>query len=67
MEVPAPLDDIARAWGVNPDDYNGRTGDIRAAVIAAKRELGPGRGYTNYKDMSDQQLVDYFHCTMFRT
>jgi phenylpropionate dioxygenase-like ring-hydroxylating dioxygenase large terminal subunit len=64
-EVPAPLDDIARAWGIDPADYNGRTGDIRAAVIAAKRKLGPDRGYTNYKDMSDQQLVDYFHCTMF--
>ena len=41
------------------------TGDLRAAIIKAKRELGPERGYTNYKDMTDQQLVDYFHCTMF--
>jgi phenylpropionate dioxygenase-like ring-hydroxylating dioxygenase large terminal subunit len=65
MEVPAPLDDIARAWGINPEDYSGHTGDIRQAVIEAKRKLGPERGYTNYKDMSDQQLVDYFHCTMF--
>jgi phenylpropionate dioxygenase-like ring-hydroxylating dioxygenase large terminal subunit len=64
-EVPAPLDDIARAWGINPADYKGRTNDIRAAVIAAKRKLGAERGYKNYADMTDQQLVDYFHCTLF--
>ncbi len=63
-EVPAPLDDIARAWGVDPAQYQGHTGDIRAAVIAAKRKLGPERGY-NYDSMTDQQLADYFHCTMF--
>jgi len=64
-EVPAPLDDIARAWGIDPADYNGHTGDIRAAVIEAKRRLGPEHGYTMYADMTDQQLVDYFHCTLF--
>ncbi|MEG3176511.1 aromatic ring-hydroxylating dioxygenase subunit alpha [Sphingomonas sp. RB3P16] len=64
-EVPAPLDDIARAWGIDPADYDGHTGDIRAAVIRAKRTLGPERGYTMYADMTDQQLVDYFHCTLF--
>ena len=63
--VPAPLDDIARAWGIDPAAYQGRTNDIRAAVIAAKRALGAGRGYKNYADMTDQQLVDYFHCTLF--
>ena len=63
--VPAPLDDIARAWGIDPGDYTGHTGDLRQAVIEAKRKLGPERGYTNYPDMTDQQLVDYFHCTLF--
>ncbi len=64
-EVPAPLDDVARAWGIDPVDYKGHTGDIRQAIIEAKRKHGAERGYTNYKDMTDQQLVDYFHCTMF--
>lgn len=64
-EVPAPLDAIASSWGVDPADYRGRTHEIRAAVIEAKRRLGPERGFTNYADMTDQQLVDYFHCTMF--
>ncbi|WP_068071640.1 aromatic ring-hydroxylating oxygenase subunit alpha [Novosphingobium lentum] len=64
-DVPAPLDAIALAWGVDPADYKGRTHEIRAAVIAAKRKLGAERGYTNYASMTDQQLVDYFHCTLF--
>lgn len=64
-EVPSPLDAVARAWGIDPDDYKGRTGDIRQAVIDAKRRLGAERGYANYAGMSDQQLVDYFHCTLF--
>ena len=64
-EVPAPLDAVARAWGIDPGAYKGRTGDIRQAVIEAKRRLGPDRGYVNYASMSDQQLVDYFHCTLF--
>ncbi|WP_225207293.1 aromatic ring-hydroxylating oxygenase subunit alpha [Novosphingobium huizhouense] len=64
-QVPAPLDAIAGAWGINPDDYNGHAGDIRQAVIDAKRKFGKERGYTNYDSMTDQQLVDYFHCTLF--
>ena len=64
-DVPSGLADAAAAWGVDPADYKGRTGEIRQAVIDAKRRLGPERGYANYANMSDQQLVDYFHCTMF--
>ncbi len=64
-EVPAPLDDIARSWGVDPVPFQGRTGEVREAIIAAKRRLGAERGYVNYPDMTDQQLVDYFHCTLF--
>ena len=64
-EVPAPLDEIAAAWGIDPAAYQGRTHDIREAVIAAKRKLGAERGYKNYEQMTDQQLVDYFHCTLF--
>ncbi|MDR2857023.1 MAG: aromatic ring-hydroxylating dioxygenase subunit alpha [Novosphingobium sp.] len=64
-KTPSPLDEIARGWGIDPDEYTGRTSGIRQAVIEAKRRLGPQRGYTNYADMSDQQLADYFHCTLF--
>jgi phenylpropionate dioxygenase-like ring-hydroxylating dioxygenase large terminal subunit len=63
-DVPPGLYEAAEAWGIDPKEYRGRTGAIREAVIKAKRELGPSRGY-NYDNMSDQQLVDYFHCTLF--
>lgn len=64
-DVPPGLREAAEAWGINPDDYKGRTSEIRQAVIEAKRRLGPERGYASYATMTDQQLVDYFHCTMF--
>lgn len=64
-DVAQPLDAIAAAWGLDPKDYAGRTNEIRQAIIDAKRKLGAERGYKNYVDMTDQQLVDYFHCTMF--
>jgi phenylpropionate dioxygenase-like ring-hydroxylating dioxygenase large terminal subunit len=64
-KVVAPLDTIARSWGVDPAKFEGHTNDLREAIIQAKRRLGRERGYANYSDMSDQQLVDYFHCTLF--
>jgi phenylpropionate dioxygenase-like ring-hydroxylating dioxygenase large terminal subunit len=64
-DVPTPLDLIAQGWGIDPADYKGHTNDLRAAIIKAKRELGPGRGFTNYAQMTDQQLVDYYHVTLF--
>ena len=63
-DVPPGLYEAAEAWGIDPTEYRGRTHDIRAAVIAAKRAHGAERGY-DYSAMSDQQLVDYFHCTLF--
>lgn len=64
-EVPPGLREAALAWGLDPAEFAGRTDAVRAAVIEAKRRLGPGRGYANYAAMSDQQLVDYYHCTLF--
>jgi phenylpropionate dioxygenase-like ring-hydroxylating dioxygenase large terminal subunit len=63
-DVPPGLYEAAEAWGIDPKAYRGRTGDVREAVIEAKRRLGAERGY-DYSSMSDQQLVDYFHCTLF--
>ncbi|BEV00967.1 aromatic ring-hydroxylating dioxygenase subunit alpha [Novosphingobium olei] len=63
-DVPPGLYEAAEAWGIDPKEYRGRTNDIREAVIKAKREKGAERGY-DYSEMTDQQLVDYFHCTLF--
>ena len=51
-DVPPGLYEAAEAWGIDPKEYRGRTSEVRTAVI-------------NYDNMTDQQLVDYFHCTMF--
>lgn len=64
-EVPAPLDDIIRAWDLEPNDFKGRGRDIREAMIRAKRTLGPKRGFTHYDRMTDSELVDYYHYTLF--
>ena len=64
-EVPTPLDVIAQGWGIDPADYDGRANDIRAAVIAAKRAHGGSRGFANYAAMTDQELADYYHVTLF--
>ncbi|OYZ25882.1 MAG: (2Fe-2S)-binding protein, partial [Novosphingobium sp. 16-62-11] len=63
-DVPPGLYEAAEAWGIDPKEYRGRTADIREAVIKAKRERGADAGY-DYSTMTDQQLVDYFHCTLF--
>jgi len=56
-DVPPGLYEAAEAWGIDPKEYRGRTSEVRTAVIAAKRRLGAERGYHNYANMTDQQLV----------
>jgi hypothetical protein len=65
-EVPAGLAEAAQAWGIDPKPTT------RAAPATSGQrlsrpsaELGPDAGYTSYETMTDQQLVDYFHCTLF--
>lgn len=64
-KVQAPLDDIMRGWGLDPDDFAGRAGDVRLAMQAQKRALGEERGYSQYARLSDDQLSDYHHYTLF--
>jgi phenylpropionate dioxygenase-like ring-hydroxylating dioxygenase large terminal subunit len=61
----APLDSILDAWALDPEDFRGRAGETRAALQKQKRLLGRERGYTHYDSLSDDQLTDYQHCTLF--
>jgi phenylpropionate dioxygenase-like ring-hydroxylating dioxygenase large terminal subunit len=54
-----------REWGLDPADFAGRSREARPALIAAKRRLGPERGYTYFDRLSDEELVDAFHHTLF--
>lgn len=64
-KTPAPLDAIIAGWGLDPAAYEGRGDRIRADMMAAKRTLGPGRGYAHYARLNDSELVDYYHYTLF--
>lgn len=60
-----PLNTIMGEWGLDPADFVGRGNETREALQKAKRELGPGKGYTHYEKMADEQFTDAFHYTLF--
>lgn len=62
------FDELLKAWDVEPDAYP----DFETKVMqgwrdlkAAKRKLGPERGYHHYRDLDDEQITDSFHTTLF--
>lgn len=63
--VQAPLSDMMRFWDLDPADFQGRGRDVRRALQTQKRKLGKERGYKHYADLSDEQLTDYYHYTLF--
>jgi phenylpropionate dioxygenase-like ring-hydroxylating dioxygenase large terminal subunit len=60
-----PLASVMRDWELDPNEYSGKGFDTREAIQNAKRNLGPKRGYTHYKNLRDEQLTDAFHYTLF--
>jgi hypothetical protein len=60
-----PLASQLRYWELDPEDFKGKPEDTRKAIQDAKRRLGPGRGFTHYDKVPDQQLTDAFHYTLF--
>ena len=52
-------------WGLDPDQFRGgKTGEIRAALQKAKRELGAEKGF-DFSTYHDDQLTDHWHFTIF--
>jgi len=64
-KMTAPLEGLMREWELDPEEFRGRERDIRPALQAKKRELGPGRGYEYFNDLRDEQLTDFYHYTVF--
>lgn len=60
-----PLRTILQEWDLDPDSFTGRQLETRTALQQAKRRLGPDRGYTHYANMTDDQLTDVCHYTLF--
>ncbi|MFV3073535.1 aromatic ring-hydroxylating oxygenase subunit alpha [Niveispirillum fermenti] len=56
---------MLRAWDLDPADFKGRSRDGRQALQQRKREVGASRGHTYLEKLSDAELTDYFHHTLF--
>lgn len=60
-----PLASQLRHWELDPADFKGNPEGTREALQNAKRKLGPGRGYSHYDRIPDEQFTDAFHYTLF--
>jgi phenylpropionate dioxygenase-like ring-hydroxylating dioxygenase large terminal subunit len=51
-------------WGLDVEDFRGRVQEMRPALQARKRELGPEKGF-DFSGYVDGQLTDHYHYTLF--
>ena len=63
--IQEPLASELKHWELDPEDFKGNPEGTREALQQAKRRLGPGRGYTHYAKIPDEQFTDAFHYTLF--
>lgn len=63
-KTPPHLVELLQGLGMNPDEYDGRVPEIREAVQARKRVLGPELGF-DYRELSDEQLSDVWQYDIF--
>ena len=61
----APLDDILKEWELDPQEFRGRAREARLALQRQKRRLGKLRGFRHHDTMTDSQLTDYYHHTLW--
>ncbi|MGE0666227.1 MAG: aromatic ring-hydroxylating dioxygenase subunit alpha [Sphingomonadales bacterium] len=52
-------------WGLRPEDFEGRAGEVRAALQRQKRAEGARRGYDYFSGLGDDQLTDRYHFNIF--
>jgi phenylpropionate dioxygenase-like ring-hydroxylating dioxygenase large terminal subunit len=60
-----PIAEDLTRWGLDPESFRGRERDARGAVQKQKRALHAERGLPHYARLSDDQLTDVFHYTLF--
>ncbi|HXC39108.1 MAG TPA: aromatic ring-hydroxylating dioxygenase subunit alpha [Burkholderiales bacterium] len=51
-------------WDLDPEDFRGRTQDIREALRNNRRQLGEAKGF-DFSGYDDAMLTDNWHYTMF--
>ncbi len=64
-EIDTQLAKELRDWGLDPADFAEDPTATRGALQRQKRELGPSRGADHYAAMTDSQLTDSHHYTIF--
>ncbi|MDB5702325.1 MAG: putative iron-sulfur protein [Sphingomonadales bacterium] len=68
-EGKSKLTDVVAAdlhrWELEPTDFAGRERETRAALQRQKRALADERGLGYYAGLTDDQLTDVFHYTVF--
>jgi carnitine monooxygenase subunit len=64
-ELPAALKDQLKRFDVDPQAYSGPTGDIRAALVTAKRQFAKKHGLDYYAELSDDQLRESWSYSVF--
>lgn len=57
--------EVLKEWDINPDDYDGRAQEARVALQQARRKLGPQRGFAYFDKLTDGELTDQMHHTLF--
>ncbi|AZI35691.1 putative iron-sulfur protein [Caenibius tardaugens NBRC 16725] len=57
--------EVLSEWDLDPADFEGRAQDGRVALQEARRRLGPERGYHYFADLTDDELTDQIHHTVF--
>lgn len=56
---------ILQEWDIDPAKYEGRAQSAREALQQARRTLGPARGQAHFAALTDWELTDQFHHTLF--
>jgi phenylpropionate dioxygenase-like ring-hydroxylating dioxygenase large terminal subunit len=59
------LSEVLKEWGLDPAAFQGRARAARLALQQAKRTLGAERGFLHHETMTDSQLTDYYHYTLW--
>jgi phenylpropionate dioxygenase-like ring-hydroxylating dioxygenase large terminal subunit len=54
-----------KAWELDPKEFEARPAEARIALQRQMRALGPKRGHWYMTKLTDEELTDYFHHTLF--
>jgi carnitine monooxygenase subunit len=64
-ELPEALKDQLKRFEFDPETYTGPKGDIREALVAAKRKFAEKHGFAYYSELSDDQLRESWSYSVF--